>query len=433
MKPRPTLIRFLFAGLAFASVPIDTLTAQIRVEETTNPQSPGPNQFWVPYVFYSETFDIGVGVAGFVTRLWQEQLKLYATAFHTKNGSSRIWMGAYDIRLNPNGRLFMSPDIFYTDYSNLKAYVNGNEEFPFERAGTNDSSPENFVTGKAEDVAFKVRFRYVLPFGDGRDNIINRYRTTNGFLVPNEPKETTKPTGRSYLFVEPFYRDQYIQFDGGKRSLRSNGIRAEIRHDRTDYVLNPSKGSLLKLIIGRDFGWGKSDGAWTNWEIDYSHYISLGETAHFRQQVLAFNFWLSDTPTFKTEIDDTGEVFTSNRPPYYDATSLGGLDRMRAFNDSRFNDRSAIYYGIEYRLTPNWNPFSKLGFAGIPDVDWWQWIVFAEAGRVASKFDLGTLHTDMKTDIGFGFRLFSEGALGRLDFAFSDESWGLRAMIGHPF
>ena len=123
----------------------------------------------------------------------------------------------------------------------------------------------------------------------------------------------------------------------------------------------------------------------------------------------------------------------NGRPPYYDGSALGGFDRMRAYPDHRFNDRSAVYYAVEYRAIPHWNPLSRLSFAGIPKIDWWQWALFAEAGRVASAFDLSELHGDMKTDAGFGVRAYSQGIVGRLDFAFSEEGSAIRAMIGHPF
>ena len=60
-------------------------------------------------------------------------------------------------------------------------------------------------------------------------------------------------------------------------------------------------------------------------------------------------------------------------------------------------------------------------------------MLFGEAGRVAKDFDLGTLHADMKLDVGAGVRMFSAGRVGRLDVAFSEEGWSLVAMVGQAF
>ena len=84
-------------------------------------------------------------------------------------------------------------------------------------------------------------------------------------------------------------------------------------------------------------------------------------------------------------------------------------------------------------MIPKWNPLSDLSFAGIPRIDWWQWVLFAEAGRVAGDFDFSNLHNDLHTDVGFGMRFYSEGMVARLDFAFASEGWAVLAMVGHPF
>ncbi len=412
------------------------LQGQVIVRDSSQKDDPSPTKIWLPYVFYSETFDLALGFGGVVSGLWQEQMTLYATAFLTNNDSSRIWAGAYDIRLPGSKRLFLSPEVVYTDYSQVRAYIGGNPNFPNQQSGSNDSHPDNFVTGKAKDTAIRLGFRYVLPVGDGETQVTNRYTTKNGLL--HNPKSGTKgwnpqESGRSYLLFEQFYRDQRIDFDTGSRSLRSNGLKIGLMHDNTDFTLNPSSGSRQILILARDFGIGKSDGTWTRWQFGYSKFVSLGETGWAQQQVLAFNFWVSDTPTWRTEVGDDGFVRATHRPPYYDEASLGGIGRMRAYPENRFNDRSAIYYGLEYRFIPRWNPLSRISFAGIPKIDWWQWVAFIETGRVAGDFDLSELHRDLKLDLGVGLRAYSEGLVGRLDFAFSDEGWAAVAMVGHPF
>jgi len=107
---------------------------------------------------------------------------------------------------------------------------------------------------------------------------------------------------------------------------------------------------------------------------------------------------------------------------------------MRGFPTQRFNDRSAIYYSAEMRLSPHWNPFdswpavqNRLG------VEWIQVVPFLEVGRVADKYDLGELHSDMKWSVGTGLRAWVKGFLVRMDTAISDEGVRVQMMIGQPF
>jgi outer membrane translocation and assembly module TamA len=67
------------------------------------------------------------------------------------------------------------------------------------------------------------------------------------------------------------------------------------------------------------------------------------------------------------------------------------------------------------------------------DIDWWQFVPFVEVGRVAPKWDIADLHSDLKWDAGLGVRLMVMKAIVRLDTAVSDETWGVWAMVGQPF
>jgi hypothetical protein len=71
---------------------------------------------------------------------------------------------------------------------------------------------------------------------------------------------------------------------------------------------------------------------------------------------------------------------------------------MRGYPEGRFNDRSAVYYAAEYRHIPDWNPLKNFGWLNRRNahVQWLQYVVGVEVGRVADEFDLGELHSDMK-------------------------------------
>ena len=93
-----------------------------------------------------------------------------------------------------------------------------------------------------------------------------------------------------------------------------------------------------------------------------------------------------------------------------------------------------MYYALEYRVIPEWNPFAKNEWIQKNlDVVWWQWVPFVEVGRVAPRWSISELHTKMQWDVGFGIRAMAKGLTVRIDTAVSNENWGVQMMIGHPF
>ncbi len=122
------------------------------------------------------------------------------------------------------------------------------------------------------------------------------------------------------------------------------------------------------------------------------------------------------------------------RPPNHKGSRLGGIERLKGFAESRFSDRSAIYYSLEYRHTPAWNPFGRRQVLGSTvDISWFQFVGFVELGRVAPEWNLGTLHEDMKWDAGVGLRVWINNILTRLDIGYSSEGAGVQMTIEHPF
>jgi len=408
--------------------------AQLKIRDIRNAEPNQPKSFVLPYVFSSETYGFSVGATGMVSGVWQDQVTFYGDAFMGANQSYQITGGAHHVRLSPTDRLFVSPEMHVTRYGDVHAYISGNPSFPGQRPGSNDSNPENYISNSAWDTGANLRFRYVLPWGHGRKHVVNAVTLDRGLLhSPPVGGRQWNPlsSGRTYLMVDPFYRSQRIDRDVGDRSVVSQGVRFEIEHDNTDFVLNPSKGSIQRLALTRDWGFIEGSDPWTQWEAECSKFISLGATNRHRQRVLAFDAWLSDVPTW--QLETVGAATTVNRrPPYFEGSTLGGFDRMRAFPSNRFHDRSAVYYSLEYRAIPTWNLFDAMTWLPV-DVHWWQWVVYGEVGRVAHDLDLQELHQDMKWDLGFGIRTFSEGVVGRVGMAFSREDWSILALFGHPF
>jgi len=168
-------------------------------------------------------------------------------------------------------------------------------------------------------------------------------------------------------------------------------------------------------------------------DFEFSKYVSLGASEKFRRNMLAFDFWTSNAFSWnRTSIQD-GQI-VNQRPPAYLGSTLGGLWRMRGYPTSRFNDKAAVYYAIEHRLIPQWNPFTNIEWIQEHlGIEWWQWVMFVEAGRVAPAWSVSKLHSAMKWDAGIGVRAMAKGIVVRVDMAGSREGMGVSMMVGQPF
>lgn len=388
----------------------------------------------LPYAFYNENFGFAAGYVYGKVGSPQKQTTLLATGIVGTKGAMGFLVGQ-DLQMPGVDRLFLDPIASVGFFSNNEGYIDGNPDFPTQRAGSNDSSKHNFIEGGGWDNFVRLNFKYLLPIGDGRDEVITTYKIKNGLLV-SEPKggSSLNPftSGRTYLELRPFYRDLEIDSDDldSEIEIKTNGLDLSVFWDNRDFAANPSKGFGLRGRVSRDFGWLDSSESWTNVDGQLDYYIALDLGSSFRQSVLALNYWTSFSPTWDEHSD--GQI--SNRPPAYTGSTLGGLWRMRGYPTQRFNDKAAVYYAAELRLVPDWNPFDDWpvvqSYAGIR---WLQFVPFVEIGRVAPEWDFNTLHSDMKWDVGLGIRAWAQGIVIRIDTAYSDEGVGIQMMIAQPF
>jgi Omp85 superfamily domain len=386
----------------------------------------------LPYAFYNENFGFAAGYVYGKVGSPQKQATMLATAIIGTKGGMGFLVGR-DIQMPRIDRLFLDPLVSAGYFSDNEAYIDGNPDFPNQRAGSNDSSKHNFIEGDGWDNFFRLNFKYLLPIGDGRDEIITTYKIKQGLLV-SEPRGGTSlnplKSGRTYLELRPFYRDQEIDGNDLDAEIRTNGLDFSVFWDNRDFASNPSKGFGLRGKVSRDFGWFNSSDSWTNVDGQVDYYLPLQLGSSLRQSVLALNYWTSYSPTW----DEHSVSKISNRPPAYTGSTLGGLWRMRGYPTQRFNDKAAVYYAAELRLIPDWNPFDNWPdvqrYAGIR---WLQFVPFVEVGRVAPEWDFNTLNSDMKWDAGLGVRAWAQGIVIRIDTAYSDEGVGVQMMISQPF
>jgi hypothetical protein len=387
----------------------------------------------VPYAFYNEKFGFAAGYIYGVVGYPQKQSSLLATAMAGSRGSGMIFLIGRDIQIPRVERLFLDPVVSVGYFGENEAFIDGNPKFPNERAGSHDSDETNFVEGKGWDNFLRLKFKYLLPIGNGRDEVINTYKIDRGLLV-SDPfgGNSLNPlrSGRTYLELRPFYRWQQIDGDDVDTDLKTNGLDASLFWDNRDFFANPSRGNSLRFKFSRDFGWFDSSDSWTSLEGELDAYIPLGASKRFRQRVIAFDVWSSYSPTWDEQ--SNGEI--DNRPPAYTGATLGGLWKMRGYPSQRFNDKAAVYYSAELRLIPRWNPFD--GWPWLQKylgVQWIQIVPFFEIGRVAPSWNIEELHSDMKWDAGLGLRLWAKGIVARIDAAVSDEGAQVQMMISQPF
>jgi hypothetical protein len=116
----------------------------------------------------------------------------------------------------------------------------------------------------------------------------------------------------------------------------------------------------------------------------------------------------------------------------WEGARLGGWNRMRAYDSNRFSDKAAIYGAVEYRLIPIINPMRDQKWNPIA-IDWFQTVLFVEAGRVAPKYDIGTLFSDLNYDVGFSLRALAANVPVRFEMAFGDEGSAMWFMLNQPF
>ena len=384
----------------------------------------------LPYGFYNENLKLGLGAA-FVTNGWlQKQMALITTGFVTTNGSRSTFLLGRDTAIPVLDRLFLDSRVSFGYFDEFESYVDGNPDFPNERAGSNDSHEDNFVRTEGNDNYVQLTFKYLLPIGHGRNTIINTYIVDQGLLHDGSTRSgrwNPLQSGRSYVEIEPFIRKQDLDGKTVDSELETNGIRFALRYDNTDFSTNPSQGSSQEIAITRDWGKLGSTAPWTVVEAEHSQYFSLPTWRGLRQAVLALNVWTANALTW-----DSGTT-RPHRPPLFSGASLGGLFRMRGYPEARFHDQAAVYYAAELRLIPTWNPIGRGSRLDWLDIAWIQLVPFVEVGRVARAWNLSELHSDMKLDVGVGFRALVKGLVVRVDIAASEEEVGVQMMVGHPF
>ncbi len=396
-----------------------------------------PKTFYLPYAFHYDSFGTSLGFVAGINGKPQKQMSLLATVIAGSNDALALYAIARDVQMPFAERIFVDADLALSRFGDINSYANGNPAFSHEQAGSNDSSARNYIDGRGSDNLARVKFRYLLPMGNAKNEIINTLVLEKGILSEGKVGgDSWNPleSGKTYLEAKPFWRTQTVHSEYRLSERVTDGVEFSFFRENTDFPKNPSRGSTLRARYTQDWGWFASSNPYNVVDIEWSKYFSFGGSNKFRQRVLAFDFWTANVLSWDDYNTRNNSQKVYHRPPPYAGAMLGGLWRMRAYPTSRFNDQAAIYYAMEYRMIPEWNPFAKMEWVQKHiEIAWWQWVPFVEAGRVAPNWNVDTLHSKMQWDVGFGIRAMAKGMTVRIDTAVSPEGWGINMMIGHPF
>jgi len=434
---------------------IPTLQATEFIVKDVN-RDDNKSSTWIalPYAFASDSTGLTGGVVGIFHGFLQPQMTMVVTAFKgetlpvnefASNGavsekeaySKGFFVAITGVRVPYTQRLFMSLLGMRAYYPNQQLYIDGSNDSTRDIDSKDETNLTPFQTQGWSNWAY-LDLRYILPIGESSTNALPVIETSRGIAVNRDKVGGGIPfvTGQTIAGLKPFYQRWTADKLLPNAEISTNGLKLYIEHDNTDYPDNPSRGYSMRFIYAQDFAWGDSREKWNALEAEYSHYIELPLPTWMRQQVIALNGWTAYSPSWdyasKVKKDDGNDsAFYEGQTPMWEGARLGGWDRMRAYDSNRFNDKAAIYGAIEYRMIPNFNPMHGQKWSPIP-IDWFQAVIFAEAGRVAPKYNFDLL-SDMKYDAGFSIRALAATIPVRFEMAFGSEGSSMWFMLKQPF
>ena len=387
-----SLIRLAFTASLFVSAP--SFSAE-------------KDSAFLPFYFSTETLGHTFGVAGVAKGVGQPQAALFGMALYSDKDSYVGFVSAFNYALSEN--LLFSTQMYQAQFNDNPYYLG--------EQGSNDSQTGQQTITNGFEQNYQVEFKYLLPWGNVKDyGLMGAFQPIRDVTFASPVK-----SGVSSVILTPFYSSR--ELDIYNKTEQATGLELTLDWDNRDSVRNPTKGShtSLEVTLGAD-SW-QSEDIWTKWEFQNSQYYALGPLAElFDQQVLAFDFYTADTPSWD-----------SAKPPEQDQVRLGGLYRLRGYTSGRYHGRSAIHYSAEYRVLPDWQPLDDIPVINYYDLPWWQWVLFTEVGRVADEYDAKTLHSDMKWNVGGAVRFQVEGIVVRAEVAKGADEGTFRVMINQPF
>lgn len=432
---RTILTAGLVLLLAHSGLARPSGSLKYRIVRTENPDAHG-SWLAIPFGFPSDSMGTTFGVGGITRGYVQEQvgagLALFGSADDAKGSLFSIW----DFRVPGLDRMYLSFIGSLGDYPRQRAYANYPGDFTGAKAGSNDSSPDDYVEDDGSHNWLNLKMEYVLPIGSASEIPFITYQLRNGILVsePSGGRAWNPLTcGVTVLMLQQRFDYQSYQTDIGEIDGKVKPVDLALLYNNTDFAPNPSFGSSQYLSLTHDFYDSEQNGTWSFIEFEASKYFSLDDSDFALQRVIALNMWTGYSPEWNEETDADGVTRIDNKTPFSEGARLGGFYRMRGYPVDRFNDRAVVYATAEYRYTLRWNPLRDIEWIDFLEPDWLQLVASVEGGQVAGDYSMSALFDDWKFCGGVGIRFMLSGTVFRFDIGVSDESTSGWAMVGHPF
>ncbi|WP_162618037.1 hypothetical protein [Shewanella halifaxensis] len=393
-----------FTALLATSIGLQAEEAELEVFAVENVES-GTDTVVIPIVGAMESTGALAGSVIAVTGVGQPQAQAIGFGAYSVNDSYISYLGYFNYALS---------DYWTFDISGLIAEFTETAMFLGEQPDNPADIPSDASLLQRD---WQMTFRYLMSEQTVKAPTHNQQSPLGGHADYNT---------RTVLEIEPFYhsRDFRSQQVNNIEGL-TYGVSMKIDRDARNYAPSPSAGYHSYAKVLRD--WGNADRAsYTRWEAQHTHYFDLGNNGWNQQQTLSVTGYVSDIPTWKNDSP-------KSQPDWFAQSTLGGSDRMRGYGDDYFHNRSALFYGAEYRVTPNWQPQTSAPLIEHYNFPWWQFAAFAEVGSVDKKLDLVKLHKDMHWSAGVGLRVFIENIVARVDYGFSKDDSILRFTVNQAF
>jgi outer membrane protein assembly factor BamA len=370
-----------------------------------------PETAAVPFMYSSESLGTTIGVAGVMKGVGQPQATLFAAGMYSSKGSYLTYLSSDNNQVG-HSWLF-GANAYNASFKDMDYYIG--------TAGSNNSHQSDEVFTDSTEAQYHLTANYILPIGNAKDIGAQAAYTPNRKVKSGNPFDS----GVSSIELSPFYYSRTLSDVSDWDEPESNwGMKVNFDWDNRNSVRNTTNGSRTEL----DFTYSpetSSQEEWWTWEFQQSAFFDLGGIGNvIKKQVLAFDFYLADTPSWEEG---------AHQPPEYAGIKLGGLYRLRSYGGGRFHGRSAVHYSAEYRVMPDWQPLEDWPIFNLYDVPWWQWVAFVDTGRVADEFSLSTLHDDLRWSAGGAIRFQVEGIVVRTEMAWGSEENVFRVMINQPF
>ena len=155
--------------LALSCAPVYAFNLNKAIDDIDAP--PKKRTLFIPYGFYNESTGVAAASVVVTSGYLQPQMTSLVNVFVGTNDSNNLFLSTLDTHVPGFNRLFLDTKFMVARWGETDSYQNGNPSFVGEQAGSNDSNKDNFITVDGTDRYIRLKFRYLLPIGDGEKDI----------------------------------------------------------------------------------------------------------------------------------------------------------------------------------------------------------------------------------------------------------------------